>query len=369
MRVAFCIRGNFLVDKGGDTTQVLKTKEFLESYKNDIYIDIVTESSFLDNSYDIVHIFNFANHEQTETFYNKAKKLNIPIVFSSIFWDYSFSFSLFSKYKGTKFFFYLDRFIFQTLAKIFNRPYVLSPSFKKNIRKYMDNASCILPNSYEEFLKICNFLKIKEDKYKKKIKVVVNAALTSPKSNVDKKSFLKKYNIEADSYILQVGRIQSLKGQLNLVRALKDEKFTILFIGAIAENKYKNKILKEKTNCTVRFIDHVPYEELSLFYKFAKIHVLPSMRESPGLVSLEALINKCQIVVGNEKYCPYDTYFKNRATSIDVLNLDSIKRGIFKELSTIRDREKNREFVLNNFSWNRAAEQTYFAYKKILYEK
>ena len=90
MKIAFCNRLNWDNPLGGDGVQMLKTKANLEDLYG-INIDIVTDPEKLNNSYDIVHVFNFVTYQVTESFFLKAQSLSIPIVSSCIFCDYTYA--------------------------------------------------------------------------------------------------------------------------------------------------------------------------------------------------------------------------------------------------------------------------------------
>jgi glycosyltransferase involved in cell wall biosynthesis len=95
---------------------------------------------------------------------------------------------------------------------------------------------------------------------------------------------------------------------------------------------------------------------------------LPSIGESPGLVSLEAMANGCKAVVSDKRFTPVDTYFGNNVTKINPLDIKSIKKGIFEEIKKERNMVKISKNIIDNFSWENTARQTIEAYK-ILYRK
>ncbi|HCD9235319.1 hypothetical protein CMU59_00985 [Elizabethkingia anophelis] len=369
MKVAYCIRKDWDSpnNKGGDTTQLLKTMNNVLKYGESVDIEIITDAELLDGSYDIAHIFNFATLDISTEFFNKAKSLNLKVAFSTIYWDYSYSYNFFSKVWNNTFFNQVDAFLFKKIASLINKPIVLSPKFKKQVSIFMEGADILLPNSIEEYYKICEFIDANPRKFIHKVNVIYNAADVVENKYIEKKEFLEKYNLPQEPYILQIGRIQFIKGQLNLVKAMLDNNLPIVFVGAIAEEKYFNKIkrIADKRK-NVYFVDYVNNKEVCNFYKYAALHVLPSLRESPGLVSLEALLNQCKIVASNETFCPFDTYFKGIATSINPLNIQSIKDGILKELNTERNFVEIQELIHTDFSWKRAGIDTFNAYKKVI---
>jgi glycosyltransferase involved in cell wall biosynthesis len=116
----------------------------------------------------------------------------------------------------------------------------------------------------------------------------------------------------------------------------------------------------------VFFLGEIPNKDIHIFYRHALVHVLPSLRESPGLVSLEALANGCKIVVSNNMFAPCDTYFKGMASFCNPLSAKDIRDKILQEIKTERDSLQNIETIKSQFSWKNTAEETYKAYCSIL---
>lgn len=364
MRIAFCNRPTWNNPLGGDGVQMLKTKEALERLFQ-VEIDIVTDARKLNSEYDIVHIFNFVTYEVTKTFFKRAIELKIPIASSSIFWDYTYAVDrllmLFIHKKFSKSNAMLYRGVAQALALCFNKPFLFTKELKKEYRYFCIHSDIILPNSREEGNLLQSF--IGNINISSKIHIVYNGAdISSKNTSIEENAFLSKYGIPKN-YILEVGRIEPVKNQLNLLYALKDNKeIPIVFVGKVINKNYYNKLKKRaQKRGNVYFVDAVPHNEIGNFYKFASLHVLPSLRESPGLVSLEALSNGCPIVISNSKYTPVQTYFSSQPYVIDPLDLADMKSCILKAY-------KEHRFVgekINVFSWDTAALQTYQAYQKL----
>jgi glycosyltransferase involved in cell wall biosynthesis len=200
-----------------------------------------------------------------------------------------------------------------------------------------------------------------------KTKIVFNAV----DYNITDKAYGRNPNL--DNYVLQVGRIEPWKNQLAIIRALRKEKhLPIVFVGKVYPEfmKYYHQIKKiADRRGNVYFFDEIPHDEIFDFYRKASVHVLPSLRESPGLVSLEALSLGCKICVANEDFAPVNTYFQGIATIIDPMDIRSIHDGIMKEINTRRDMTNISKMVLNKFNWEVAARQTYNGYCSIMLEK
>jgi glycosyltransferase involved in cell wall biosynthesis len=371
MKVAFCIRANYDNPMGGDVIQMLKTKDYLE--KNyDVEIVILTNANGVTADYDLVHVFNFSTYDFSIKFIEKAVEENIPIVSSPIYWDYSYAstgklfyFLKFSNRVNEKTINVLKK-IVQLIGLVIPKPIGVSKKFRRKARWMFDNSNIIAPNSIEEGRLLLKWMKIKDTS--DKIRVVYNATDMNKKKveiEPNEEEFLKKYGIPKD-YILQVGRIEFCKNQLNLIAALMDNpEIPIVFVGKIFDQLYYKKLRKiavQRGN--VYFIDAVPYSEIAFFFQFARLHVLLSLRESPGLVNIEALANDCPIVISDERFLPVKTYFPNQPYVVNPLDISAIRRNI---LDAYRNRVL-KPFDFEKFSWNTVSQQTYNIYKELLKE-
>jgi glycosyltransferase involved in cell wall biosynthesis len=368
MKVAFCIRGNYLSQYGGDTTQLIKTKEYLERLHG-VEGEILVDPQKLDGSFDIAHIFNLSTRKCSEAFVLKAKEENIKIVFSTVYWDYAyvsiFRFMQFINYNLTPFTAKICLFISRISAAIFQYPQDISFLFRRHIKKMIKLADILLPNSLEEAEKMIYFIGKNRYEVMNKVRIIPNAA--DFKDTEKETNIFNTYQIP-QGYILQVGRISFLKGQLQTIKALEQyPNVPIVFIGNDFNDHYAKVVRKRaRKRGNVFFISEIPHDEVQLFYKHALLHILPSLRESPGLVSLEALANGCKIVVANHKFTPYKTYFDGIASVCNPLSMRDIKNSILQEMKTERNAYQNSDTIKSRFSWENAAKETYKAYCSVL---
>lgn len=368
MKVAFCIRPDYDNPLGGDAIQMLKTKEYLER-NYDVEVDILTKSTEIHQKYDIVHVFNFSTYRDTSEFIKKAKLQHLPIVSSPIFWDYTFD--------STKRLFYLLKFkpyleertilkfrkLMRFVGYIYSRPLGVSRKFKRYVEWMFEKSDIVAPNSIEEGNLLLSWI---DEKSSEKIRIVYNATDIGDNQNatiLDEEEFLKKYSLPKD-YILQVGRVEYCKNQLNLVAGLmQDPEIPIVFVGRIVDDKYFGKLKKiSDKRGNVFFINAIPNNEISSFYKFAKLHVLLSLRESPGLVNIEALANECPIVISDERFLPVRTYFSNQPYIVNPLDINEIRNVVLNAYNN----RKISPFDFQKFSWENVAKQTYSIYQELI---
>jgi glycosyltransferase involved in cell wall biosynthesis len=224
---------------------------------------------------------------------------------------------------------------------------------KRAIKKIIQNASLLLPNSDSEYQRLAKRYGIE-----KAYRVIPNA--------VDEKLFSHKglSSVKQTNLILCVGRIEGRKNQLNTIRALNNTEFSVIIIGAFASNqpKYKEACLNAAAS-NIEFINNIPQEQLLYYYSNAAVHVLPSWFETTGLSSLEAAIMGCNIVITDKG----DTreYFEDMAFYCDPGSQESIRSAVIKAASNSFN-ESLRAKILREYIWPVTAAKTLDAYKLVL---
>ncbi len=373
MKIAYCVRP--MLGYGGDGVQVLKTKENIEKQYPNAEVRILESPEELDASYDIVHIFNYSTTEIARAYFEKALSLKLKIVSSPIYWDYSYSIMPLYMYMWCNKTFISERFVkfHRCLQPIVSRlpksiikdAYTnVSSRFSKEIRFFIDSSNLILPNSREEGELCCKFAKTESGL--EKIRVVYNGVDVKDVKILEEEEFFSKYKIP-HGFVLQVGRIEYLKNPMNLINALSDNpEIPIVLLGGAKDYspyfKQIKKIAAKRGN--VYFVEKVPHDDVYSFYYYANVHVLLSMRESPGLVSLEALSQGCPIVISDERFLPLSTYFHDHYESVNPYDREQIKKAVLDSY-----KKGHKEIDLSEFSWAHVAEMTYNAYLEVLNKK
>jgi len=357
MRVVFIVRSNLYSTKGGDTIQVQETAEQLMSIG--VSVDIKLTKEAIDYSiYDLLHFFNIIRPADILVHINKANK---PYVISTIFVEYSeFDKKHRKGFAGFLFKFFSPGFIEYTKAlarpmkgndRIVSKEYLWLGQ-KKSIQKVLSAASYLLPNSESEY-----------DRLKKNF-AVTNKYKVIP--NGVSKLFIESHEYEEKeaSMVICVARIEGIKNQLNLIKALRNTVFKLFIIGGFSPNQEKYyRECKKLATSNITFIQHIPQADLIKFYKKAKVHVLPSWFETTGLSSLEAAVLGCNVVItdrGDAK-----EYLNKYAFYCD----PALPQSIFEAIDAASKAQVNpelAEMVKRNYSWKKAAEETYKAYKEVL---
>lgn len=365
-KVLFQSRKTLFSAPGGDTTQILKTKEYLE--KLGIHVDISLELQPNLKEYDIVHVFNLMRPQELSLQINNAKAQNKKIALSTIYGPYV----EFEKKARGGFLQFLNKFLSISqieYLKVIARA-ILNQEFNKGTLNYLlkghtnlqkeiiKSVHVFLPNSHSEMRRVEKDFKLQNLPY-----VSVPNAVDVAKFNYDAVTVDDK-NVQYKDCILCVSRIEGRKNQLNIVRALKDLPVKMVFIGKPGPNfhKYYKKCRDESSENTV-FLGQIDHEELPQFYKLAKVHILASWMETPGLSSLEAAAMKSNIVV--TKKGDTEDYFKDFAYYCEPDDVDSIRQAIMNAYNSEFDL-KLLDLIKEEYTWEKTALATMQGYEKAL---
>jgi len=357
IKVAIIARSTLYSVQGGDTIQALQTARFLGSYGISVDIKLTHEViNYCD--YNLLHFFNITRPADILFHIRKAK---IPFVVSTILVNYS----EYDKYHRKGFSGMLFRYLtsdsieyMKAISRwILGRDKMMSLTYawkgqKRSINEIIKKARLLLPNSVSEYNRLKELYGCRTN-----YMVVPNA--------VDGDLFSFDKRIEKDSnLVLCIARIEGRKNQLNLIKALNNTRFQLLIIGAPAPNQLSYyQSCRELAAANIRFIDHIPQEDLVVYYQKAKVHVLPSWFETTGLSSLEAAAMGCNIVITDKG----DTreYFGNHAVYCSPSSPESIYAAVEQAASLPYD-ENLQLKIAKLYTWQRASLRTSEGYKNII---
>jgi len=354
LKVAMIARPNLYNVPGGDTIQIIETANSLSSLG--VKVDIIIDGKIEYHQYSLLHFFNIIDPEDILGHVYKSK---LQYVVSTIYVDYREYDQKYRKgllgilsriltYNSIEYLKTLGKFILKN-EKVSTLQFFLKghgPSIKYILR----NAQMLLPNSEHEYSRI-----EKDFNLSQKYTVVPNG--------FNPFIFKEEENIERD-LILCVGRIEGRKNQLNVIKALKNTNYKVVFIGAPSPNQKKYvQACKHEATDNMQFIDHVEQAQLFNYYKRAKVHVLASWFETTGLSNLEAAAMGCNIVVANRG--DVKDYFGEMAYYCEPDDLNSIKENIVKAWNEPPS-DILKKYIFDNFTWMQAGIKTLEAYKRIL---
>lgn len=356
MKVAIITRSTLYAVPGGDTVQAVQTARHLAAL--DIVAEIKLTSEMIDyNQYDLLHFFNLT---RPADILRHSKKAGKPFVVSTILVNYS----EYDKYhrKGAGVIFgYLpaDRIEYlKTIARwLRGKDHLVSRNYlwkgqRNSITEILNTAAMILPNSVSEYRRITQTYRC-------------NAKHWIVPNGIDTTLFQRCTSVQKnDNLVLCVARIEGIKNQLNLIKALNNTRFNLLLIGSYSPNQkayYKECLNIAAEN--VSFINHIPQDELVNYYQQAKVHILPSWFETTGLSSIEAGVMGCNIVITDKGDAK--EYFGQNAFYCDPGDLKSILRAVEKASDSPYNENLYR-MILKRYTWEQAAKQTLKAYKKTI---
>lgn len=366
MNILMVNRADALTNYGGDTTQMLETKVELEKLGQRVEIALGPQKLDKYLNYDLIHIFNIQTAEFTFNEVLKVKKIKKPIILSPIWWDF------YEDYMGVVGDIANTKSIIDSLKEkmiIYALKYNQKLNLYPKQRKILDLVDLILPNSYSEFKNLeSSFKNIDKDK----VYIVYNGV--SDEFLVEKDyslpEDLKNEGIVKKGYALQVGRIDSGKNVFSTIKACNELNIPLIIIGKEGKskyfrkyfNKYYRRCITESGQQTL-FLGYKDKDKIIPYYKNARIHILPSIRETPGLTSLEAGVLGCTIVT--TKIGSTMEYFEDLAFYCDPMDFEDIKNAIMLAWNS-EGNEKLRKKIINEYTWNNAAKETLSCYSRLV---
>lgn len=357
MKVAFISRATLYTSPGGDTKQLDLTAHNLRAMG--VTVDVYLSYQDIDyNQYDLLHFFNIIRPADIIKHMKRSKK---PCVVSTIFVEYGTVKQQLGTAQTILKKIYSDdglEYIKAVARAVKNGEKVVSPDYfikghRASVKYVAKNAAILLPNSESEYHRF-------EKKYNisRPYRVVPNGINTELTTKEYPHS--EKYH----NAILCMGRIEARKNQLRLIRALNNTEYKLYIHGKSSPNAMAYfEQCKQEAADNIFIEGHIGDEELFTAYSNAKVHVLPSYFETTGLSSLEAAVMGCNIVVTDKG----DTkdYFRDDAWYCNPDSEESIREAVTAAYNAPYS-EEFRKRILDNYTWERAAEETYKAYQQVL---
>lgn len=369
MRVLLVNRSDALVFPGGAKVQVEKTAQELKILG--VECCIKTCDSLIDKDFecDLIHIFGIQNAHESFIVAKKAEARGVPWVLSPIYWtQYEEWFGYCANKRA------IWRILRETLG--YKKTYWVYDRWQRlksgrseywGMQNYLiHNSLALLPNSVIEAKAITFDYHL--PRKKQNIFFIIPNGI-EPRLFTDRTTpkYSDLVHQLGDNYLLQVGRISIEKNNLGLIKALFDFPYKIVFTGPFQNpydaNYYQECLNLAKQRGNVIFTGEIPYENLWELYRNARVHVLPSWRETPGLVSLEAAVCGCNIVsteIGSAR-----EYLGNYAWYCHPGFEETIRTSVLTAMNSPHD-DNLRDIILKKYTWEKAALKTLEAYTYVL---
>jgi glycosyltransferase involved in cell wall biosynthesis len=357
MKIVFIVRSTLYTAKGGDTIQVQETAAHLRN--GGIEVDIKKTSEKI--NYAAYHLMHFFNITRPADILIHIKRSGKPFVVSTILIDYSrydkyhrhgLSGKLFKIIPASVIEYTKTAYRFLTGSdKLVSFSYLWKGQ-RRSIREILKKTKAVLVQAQEEYDDLVKLYGVSPDHYI--IQNGVNTAVFQYAENV----------VREKELVLCVARIEGLKNQYNLIRALNNAAYKLVLIGDAAPNQksYYNKCRSIAAD-NVSFIKYLPQQKLAVYYATANVHVLPSWFEVCGLSSLEAAVMGCRVVITDNGYAR--SYFKDDAFYCDAAQPESILQAVELAMNADCDNSLQKK-MHDNYSWKKTAADTLAVYKKYI---
>ncbi|MFA5644977.1 MAG: glycosyltransferase [Candidatus Ratteibacteria bacterium] len=366
MKVLMQSRTTLFSVPGGDTVQLMQTADALR--RKGVKVDI---SSGLEpdlQGYDIVHLFNFMRPQETWIQCRNAKKQGKKVLLSTIFGEYD-EFEKKTR-KG------ISGVLIRNLrrshieyVKVAGRAamnyemhkgvmHLLMRGYGRLQSDLLEMVEWCLPNSYGEMKRMIRYFPRASHIPFTVVPNAVDPALFSPGLPLHPSAGMPE-----EEFVLCVGRVELRKNQLNVVRAMRNLPWSLVLIGKPAPNHihYFNQVLAEGGS-RMKYKGWVDQADLPFWYQKAKVHILASWMETPGLSSLEAGAMGCNLVI-TEKGDTVE-YFRDEAFYCLPDSVESIRKAIVQAFEAPRQRDLQSR-ILTEYTWEKAAEATFSAYEAV----
>jgi glycosyltransferase involved in cell wall biosynthesis len=333
---------------GGAEVQMLKTKDYIEKMGR-CKIKLFDMLNDRLNQYDILHVF--ATHPDALHLSHMAKRAGLKFVLSPVHWREARKITnVFSPLRLARFYFNMKSFGMPTFRE-------LLPD-----KAFLELADIILPNAKMEADLISRDFKIPSEKF-----WIVPNGVDKRFSSASPDLFIEKHGIA--NFVLYVGRIEKRKNILGIIKACKYLNLPLVLIGnpniMEADYLYYSECKRiAMSNENIKMIGFLPHdsEELSSAYAAAKVFVLPSNFETPGLAALEAGLAGCNVVITSQGSTK--EYFREHAFYVNPLSIEDLKVKLKCAFEQPKSSEL-KKLILENYTWEKVAQKTLEAYYSI----
>jgi glycosyltransferase involved in cell wall biosynthesis len=317
--------------------------------------------------YDLVHLFNLSRPQEGTLQALNARSHGSPVALSTVYLRmheyeklarHGFS-GKFGRYLG-----HSQREYLKVMARA-----VVNGEINAGVRRLFING---YRNSQEQLLQCTNVLLPNSQSELERVYREFPTSVDIPgvvvPNGIDPQLFTgRRSDDELEKYrgcVLCAARIEGRKNQVNLVRAMEGLPYQLVLVGKAAPNHrdYLSQVLSE-AGPNVTYLGAMDPEALARLYSVARVHVLASWGETPGLSSLEAAASGCNLVITN--YGDTFDYFGEFAWYCEPDSVTSIRSGISQSYDAPFD-NRLRERILQNFTWEHAARRTMEAYEVAL---
>lgn len=353
IRVLLQSRPNTFTQRGGDTVVLERLSEGLAVRGYEVTVDVAGERNPKD--YEVVHLFNLATTQLTQSLAQRAQAAGVPFVVTSLYEDlpefhnqsHAIAATLLDYVKGgqDRNYWRAHRIDLSTIAR--------SQRFPADW--IVQNAAALFANGAGE----ARALKRDYPQAKSILELPLGHEVGV---TCGPELFEEAYGVR--DFVLCVGRLESRKNQLMLLKALESSDLTVVLAGGgfSYQPEYEQAVRSFKRRGRTIVLDRVSSQMLASAYAACKIHVLPSWYELPGLVSLEAAAHGKNIVA--TRTGTSEDYLGDTAFYCLPWEEDSIQAAVMAAYyAPIKD---GLVAMAQSFTWEGAVQRTIEAYEQVL---
>lgn len=351
------MRKGFKNSLGGDVVQVLKTAQYLS--KAGVEVDIAESGEPLSGRrFDLLHFFNLG---RPYDLYPYLSRLRAPLVVSTLFVDY-YEYDVRGRCWPIKdFFAFIGRdgteYVKAASKMLLGQIPLQSINYLKDghrgaVRRIVENADCLIAATGSELERIFKYVDL------------LPAHVDIVQLGIDPLFFTGNSPWHKRSGIISAGRLEGLKNQDKLIKAVNEIDAELTLAGSPGKNAYLyHWYLQLLAGERIKFTGQINQAELMRLYQKHRVHAQPSWFETTGLASLEAAAAGCRIVV------------TNRGDAVEVFGV----YALYCDPSDIRDIAQNllvalesppapeqRDYFYETFSWEKVSEKISLIYQRVL---
>lgn len=344
---------------GGDTVLASQLQEHLR--RAGVHVDIDADGTKRPEDYDLVHLFNFATPEHTESLARRVAGAGVPYVVTALYEDQPrFYNQMMALYMGLRHYVSHGQIRAQWLS-LMDAVKTCAPSQRTENTWTAEHAAALLATGYAEKKAILR-------DYPKAAPIHTFQCGSDVASvSFDPKLFTQQYGLS--DFVLCVGRLETRKNQLMLLKALEDSDLTVVFAtsGFTYQPEYEQLCRAFKRKGKTIFLPRLEPAMLASAYAAARVHALPSWYELPGLVSIEAARAGAAVMTSDfgtiRDYLGSDAYY---AAPDDAEGIRRAVTAAFEEYPTRIAIRESIQIRLSHLTWENAARQTVQVYQAVL---
>jgi glycosyltransferase involved in cell wall biosynthesis len=289
------------------------------------------------DDFDILHVIGMQLNNCLTGF--EAKSKGKKIVLSSLFYTDA------------------NLFLYKLTEKIMSNRFM---AFSQNkfflMQQLLDISDVILPSCHAEVNQMSRIFNLE----KSKVNVIYNGVDDDFFEGVDKNIFIQEFGVEP-GYVLCVANINRKKNIANLINAFlkTDLNAKLVLVGIYnydGDLEYCHEVerLIQENKSRIVHAENLSREMLASAYVNAKVHILPSLWDLPGLATMEAGLAGAQLIVGD---CPpVREYFKAHALYCKPGDIVDISKKI-NEAYSLPSSNGTSNFIKTNYAWREIAKK------------